>query len=40
MFERRMMQHLIDAHEAGTRDYSVPIWTLFMFEAFLKNARA
>jgi asparagine synthase (glutamine-hydrolysing) len=40
MFERRTMQHLIDAHEAGTRDYSVPIWTLFMFEAFLKNARA
>jgi asparagine synthase (glutamine-hydrolysing) len=33
------MQILIDAHEAGTRDNSVPIWTLFMFEAFLKRAQ-
>jgi asparagine synthase (glutamine-hydrolysing) len=40
MFEPAMLRHLIDAHQAGTRDYSVPIWTLFMFESFLKNARA
>jgi asparagine synthase (glutamine-hydrolysing) len=40
MFEREVMQEMIDAHHAGTRDNSVPIWSLFMFEAFLKNARA
>jgi asparagine synthase (glutamine-hydrolysing) len=38
MFEPRALRHLVDAHQAGTRDYSVPIWTLFMFEAFLRNA--
>jgi asparagine synthase (glutamine-hydrolysing) len=38
MFEPKMLRQLIDAHDAGIRDNSVPIWTLFMFEAFLKNS--
>ena len=29
---------LVDAHEAGTRDYSAPLWSLLMFQAFLGNA--
>ena len=36
-FERSYLQHLVDAHQAGTRDYSAPLWTLLMFEAFLRN---
>jgi asparagine synthase (glutamine-hydrolysing) len=28
---------LVDAHSAGTRDYSASIWALLMFEAFLRN---
>ena len=28
---------VVDAHQAGTRDYSSPLWTLLMFEAFLRN---
>jgi hypothetical protein len=24
-------------HASGQRDYSAPIWTLFMFEAFLRR---
>ena len=35
-FDRRYLQHLVDAHQAGTRDYSAPLWTLMMFEAFLR----
>ncbi|HRH86061.1 MAG TPA: amidotransferase 1, exosortase A system-associated [Rubrivivax sp.] len=36
-FERNYLQHLVDAHQDGTRDYSAPLWTLLMFEAFLRN---
>jgi asparagine synthase (glutamine-hydrolysing) len=36
-FNRSYLQHLVDAHQAGTRDYSSPLWTLLMFEAFLRN---
>jgi asparagine synthase (glutamine-hydrolysing) len=28
---------LVDAHDSGARDYSAPLWTLLMFEAFLRN---
>jgi len=36
-FNRPYLQHLVDAHQAGTSDYSSPLWTLLMFEAFLRN---
>jgi asparagine synthase (glutamine-hydrolysing) len=36
-FNRRYLQHLVDAHQSGARDYSAPLWTLLMFEAFLRN---
>ncbi|WIT11347.1 amidotransferase 1, exosortase A system-associated [Paucibacter sediminis] len=36
-FNPAYLQHLVDAHQAGTRDYSAPLWTLLMFEAFLRN---
>ena len=28
------------ARQSGTRDYSAPLWTLLMFEAFLRNVLA
>jgi asparagine synthase (glutamine-hydrolysing) len=31
------LRHLVDAHQSGARDYSAPLWTLLMFEAFLRN---
>ncbi|MCG2577745.1 amidotransferase 1, exosortase A system-associated [Dechloromonas sp. XY25] len=37
MFNRDYLEHLISAHDSGARDYSSPIWTLLMFEAFLRN---
>ncbi|MDH4393718.1 MAG: amidotransferase 1, exosortase A system-associated [Aquabacterium sp.] len=36
-FNRGYLEHLVDAHQAGTSDYSAPLWTLLMFEAFLRT---
>jgi len=36
-FDRGTLHHLIDAHQSGARDYSASLWTLLMFEAFLRN---
>ena len=35
-FNRAYLEHLVDAHVAGRRDYSWSLWTLLMFEAFLR----
>jgi len=37
-FNRHCLDHLVAQHESGARDYSAPIWTLLMFDAFLRNA--
>jgi asparagine synthase (glutamine-hydrolysing) len=36
LFNTSYLKHLVDAHLTGTRDYSTPLWTLLMFEAFLR----
>lgn len=36
-FNREYLEHLVKAHDSGARDYSAPLWTLLMFEAFLRN---
>lgn len=36
-FNRAYLEHLVDAHQSGARDYSASLWTLLMFEAFLRN---
>lgn len=38
IFNRNFLIHLVDEHEAGRRDYSAPLWSLLMFDAFLGNA--
>src|SRR5689334_23503017 len=35
-FDRKYMAQLIDTHQSGARDHSAPLWTLMMFEAFLR----
>ncbi|WP_418647189.1 XrtA/PEP-CTERM system amidotransferase [Thauera butanivorans] len=40
MFKRDYLQHLVDAHQSGARDYSAPLWTLLMFEAFMRRNEA
>jgi len=37
IFNRAYLEHLVDAHQSGARDYSAPLWTVLMFEAFLRN---
>jgi asparagine synthase (glutamine-hydrolysing) len=36
-FNRGYLEHLVDAHQSGARDYSSPLWALLMFEAFLRQ---
>ena len=37
IFEQRMLRRLVDEHQSGRRDWSSPLWTLLMFDAFLRN---
>lgn len=37
MFDRRALEELVTLHQSGARDHSAPLWTLLMFEAFLRN---
>jgi asparagine synthase (glutamine-hydrolysing) len=36
-FNTAYLEHLVQAHQSGARDYSAPIWTMLMFEAFLRQ---
>ena len=36
-FDAKYLRHLVDAHQSGASDYSAPLWTLVMFDAFLRN---
>jgi asparagine synthase (glutamine-hydrolysing) len=36
-FNRPYLEELLSAHQSGLRDYSAPLWTILMFEAFLRN---
>lgn len=36
-FDDAYLQHLVNQHQTGARDYSAAIWSLLMFEAFLRN---
>ncbi|MFZ2388533.1 MAG: XrtA/PEP-CTERM system amidotransferase [Polaromonas sp.] len=36
-FNPTYLRHLVDAHQSGASDYSAPLWTLLMFEAFLRQ---
>ncbi len=36
-FKADFLHKLVDQHQSGIRDYSAPIWTLLMFEGFLRK---
>jgi len=36
-FNASYLRRLVDDHQSGLRDYSTPLWTLLMFESFLRN---
>lgn len=37
MFNRNYLEHLVHDHQSGARDYSASLWTIMMFEAFLRR---
>ncbi len=37
MFDMEFIRKMLDQHQSGVRDYSAPIWTLLMFESFLRH---
>ena len=36
MFNPATMRDIVEQHQAGTRDFSTAIWTMLMFDAFLR----
>jgi len=40
LFNADYLRELVDHHQSGVRDYSASLWSLLMFEAFLRNAHS
>lgn len=40
LFNKKVLHDLVGHHQSGRRDYSAPIWSLLMFEAFLRKEEA
>jgi asparagine synthase (glutamine-hydrolysing) len=38
-FNATYLQHLVDNHQSGISDYSAPLWTLLMFDAFMRHVE-
>jgi len=36
-FDTAYLRRLVEDHQSGRSDYSTPLWTLLMFESFLRN---
>lgn len=36
-FSESFLQQIVSQHQSGQQDYSAPIWSLLMFESFLRN---
>ena len=36
-FNHKTIAQIVDQHESGVRDHSTPLWTLLMYDAFLRN---
>jgi asparagine synthase (glutamine-hydrolysing) len=36
-FNASYLRRLVEEHDSGMRDHSTPLWTLLMFESFLRN---
>jgi asparagine synthase (glutamine-hydrolysing) len=41
MFNEKFLREMVDQHIAGSKDYSAPLWSVLMFETFLRvSAKA
>lgn len=38
-FNRATIEKMLNEHQSGMRDHSAPLWTLLMFDGFLKNSQ-
>ena len=39
-FDTKLLRRLVDDHQSGARDYSATLWSLMMYEAFMRHAGA
>jgi len=39
MFDPEVLKRIVADHQSGRRDYSAPLWSLLMFDGFLKSQR-
>lgn len=39
LFDRKYLTKMVDQHQSGIRDYSAPIWSLLMFQAFIEENK-
>jgi len=37
LFNQKFIEYMVTQHQSGLKDYSTPIWSLLMFEAFLRT---
>ena len=37
IFDERFLQKIVSEHQSGVRDFSAPLWSLLMFEAFCRQ---
>jgi asparagine synthase (glutamine-hydrolysing) len=37
IFEERFLMRMVDEHQSGLRDFSAPLWSVLMFEAFCRQ---
>ena len=37
LFNPSFLRQMVEQHQSGVRDYSAPLWSLLMFESFLRN---
>ena len=40
LFNLDFLREMVDQHQSGLRDYSAPLWSLLMFESFMRNMQA
>jgi asparagine synthase (glutamine-hydrolysing) len=38
LFDAGLLRQLVDQHQSGVRDHSAPLWSLLMFEAFVRQS--
>lgn len=38
-FNRDTLRSMLEQHQSGQRDFAAPLWSLLMFEAFLRNSE-